>query len=181
MTVIHKTKKHDEQRISILKGIITSESQPKNRINFEHDGSTIKCEFPASIEIKTRGIYENAEPSIKSTSRGIMIDLRVEPKNACDSMRFSCESFLNEIDESDRQFEKHDEQRISTFRGIVIDVIGWRPKERRPMFATRTLAARERKKADDETMTSSLNAKPIRLLLRNTFYFNIFNSCIDFV
>jgi hypothetical protein len=28
---------------------------------------------------------------------------------------------LNEIDENDRQYEKHDEQRISTFRGIVID------------------------------------------------------------
>jgi hypothetical protein len=36
-------------------------------------------------------------------------------------MRLSRESFLNEIDESDLQFEKHDEQRMSTFRGIVID------------------------------------------------------------
>jgi hypothetical protein len=33
-----------------------------------------------------------------------------------------CESFSNEIDESDLQFEKHDEQRISMFRGIVIDL-----------------------------------------------------------
>jgi hypothetical protein len=42
-------------------------------------------------------------------------------------MRFSRELFSNEIDESDRQFEKHDEQRISTFRGIVID-LGAEPK-----------------------------------------------------
>jgi hypothetical protein len=40
--------KHDEQRISILKGIVTSESQPKYRINFEryesrmNDESTMK-------------------------------------------------------------------------------------------------------------------------------------------
>jgi hypothetical protein len=27
----------------------------------------------------------------------------------------------NEIDESDLQFEKHDEQRISTLDGIIID------------------------------------------------------------
>jgi hypothetical protein len=39
-------------------------------------------------------------------------------------MHFSRESFSNEIDESDSQNEKHDEQRISTSRGIVIDVIG---------------------------------------------------------
>jgi hypothetical protein len=39
-------------------------------------------------------------------------------------MHFSRESFSNEIDESGLQFEKHDEQRISTSRGIVIDVIG---------------------------------------------------------
>jgi hypothetical protein len=37
-------------------------------------------------------------------------------------MRFSRESFSNEIDESDPQSEKHDEQRTSTFRGIVIDL-----------------------------------------------------------
>jgi hypothetical protein len=32
------------------------------------------------------------------------------------------ESFSNEIDESDSQDEKHDEQRLSTFRGTVIDL-----------------------------------------------------------
>jgi hypothetical protein len=47
-----------------------------------------------------------------------------EPRNVSDSMRFSRESFSNEIDESDSQFEKHDEQRDSAFRGMMIDVIG---------------------------------------------------------
>jgi hypothetical protein len=63
--------------------------------------STMKCEFPASIEIEAFDISENAEPLIKSTSRGITIDLRIEPENAFDSMRRSCESSSNKIDESD--------------------------------------------------------------------------------
>jgi hypothetical protein len=42
-----------------------------------------------------------------------VIDLREEqPENADDSMRVNSESFSNEIDESDSQLEKHDEQRI---------------------------------------------------------------------
>jgi hypothetical protein len=36
-------------------------------------------------------------------------------------MRLSRESGSNEIDESDMQTEKHDEQRTSTPRGIMID------------------------------------------------------------
>jgi hypothetical protein len=79
--------KHDEQRISILKGTIISELQPKYRIDFErdesrmNDESTMKCEFAASIEIEICEIFEKAEPSIKSTSRGIVIDLRAENEN----------------------------------------------------------------------------------------------------
>jgi hypothetical protein len=96
-----------------------------------------------------------------STFRGIVIDLRPESENAFDSMCFSRESFSNEIDESDLHLEKHDEQRISTFRGIVIDVIGWCSKERAPMRATRRLAAREGKNADDGTMTSSPDVNPM--------------------
>jgi hypothetical protein len=76
-------------------------------------------------------------------------------------MRFSRESFSNEVDESDRQNEKHDEQRDSAFRGIMIDVIQSLSKEPRPMFAIRRLAAREGKKADDETMTSFPDANPM--------------------
>jgi hypothetical protein len=90
-----------------------------------------------------------------------VIDLRRELENAFDSMRLSRESFSNEIDESERQFEKHDEQRISAFRGIMIDVIGWRSKENASKRVTRRLAAREGKKADDGTMTSPLDVSPM--------------------
>jgi hypothetical protein len=42
-----------------------------------------------------------------------VIDLREEQEeNAFDSMCVNSESVSNEIDESDSQFEKHDEQRI---------------------------------------------------------------------
>jgi hypothetical protein len=37
-------------------------------------------------------------------------------------MRVNLDSFSNEIDEIDLQYEKHDEQRIWTWRGIVIDL-----------------------------------------------------------
>jgi hypothetical protein len=89
-----------------------------------------------------------------------VIDLKAEPKDALDSMHLSRESFLNEIDESELQYEKHEEERISAFRGIVIDVIRWLSKERAPMRVTRRLAAREGKKADDGTMTSFPDASP---------------------
>jgi hypothetical protein len=75
-------------------------------------------------------------------------------------MRRSCESVSNEIDESELQSEKHDEQRISACRGIVIDLIGRLSKEREPIRATRSGAAREGKKADDGTMTSYPDANP---------------------
>jgi hypothetical protein len=41
-----------------------------------------------------------------------VIDLREEPENAPDSIRVSFDSFSNEIDESDLQFEKHSGQSI---------------------------------------------------------------------
>jgi hypothetical protein len=44
-----------------------------------------------------------------------------ERDNTSDSIRVSCELDSNEIDESDSQSEKHDDPRISTFRGISID------------------------------------------------------------
>jgi hypothetical protein len=37
-------------------------------------------------------------------------------------MRVNCEFDSNEMDESDLQYEKHDEARISTLLGITIDV-----------------------------------------------------------
>jgi hypothetical protein len=120
--------KHDEQRISIWFGIGTLASQPKYRIIFKRDesrmneDSTVECEFSASIENEIFEMPANAEPSIKSTSRGIMIDLRAESENAFDSIRRTRESFSDEIDESDWHFSKHDKQRISTPRGITIDL-----------------------------------------------------------
>jgi hypothetical protein len=44
-----------------------------------------------------------------------------EYENASDSIRVNREFDSNEIDVSDSQYEKHDEPRISTPRGITID------------------------------------------------------------
>jgi hypothetical protein len=44
-----------------------------------------------------------------------------EGGKAPDSMRFNWEFESNEMDESDSQCEKQDEQRISTLHGITID------------------------------------------------------------
>jgi hypothetical protein len=54
------------------------------------------------------------------TDEGIITD-KLHPPKALVSIRLSRESGSNEIDESDSQFEKHDDPRISTFRGISID------------------------------------------------------------
>jgi hypothetical protein len=48
-----------------------------------NEDSTMKCEFSASIEIEIFETFENAESSIKSTSRGIVIDLRAEGRGDC--------------------------------------------------------------------------------------------------
>jgi hypothetical protein len=64
------------------------------------------------------------EASIDWTLCGILIDWSYENENAFDSIRVNGEFDSNEIDEtdeSDLQFEKHDGQRISTFLGIIID------------------------------------------------------------
>jgi hypothetical protein len=49
-----------------------------------------------------------------------MIDSSDDDENANDSIRFNCEFDSNVIDESEEQFEKQLEPRISTFRGIMI-------------------------------------------------------------
>jgi hypothetical protein len=41
-----------------------------------------------------------------------VIDLREDQAHAYDSMRVNSESVSNEIDESELQYEKHDEERI---------------------------------------------------------------------
>jgi hypothetical protein len=63
------------------------------------------------------GIASNA---INKIVEGMII-AGFSPSNARDSIRFNCEEESNEIDESDSHFEKHDEPRISTRRGIKID------------------------------------------------------------
>jgi hypothetical protein len=45
---------------------------------------TTKCEFLSAIEIETFNIFENAEPSMNSTFRGISIVVTGQPKNALD-------------------------------------------------------------------------------------------------
>jgi hypothetical protein len=50
-----------------------------------------------------------------------MIDESDDLQNASPSIRVKCESDSNVIDESELQFEKHSEPRISTLRGIMID------------------------------------------------------------
>jgi hypothetical protein len=75
-------------------------------------------------------------------------------------MRLIRESPSNEIDEHDLHFEKHDEQRTSACRGIVIKVIRWSSKEPVPMRATRRLGSRGGKNADGATMTSYPDAHP---------------------
>jgi hypothetical protein len=77
--------------------------------------------LPISIEIEDNLTSRNAEPSMNSTFLGIMIDLSDEPENADDSIRVNCEFDSNVIDESDLQYEKQSDPRISTFLGIKID------------------------------------------------------------
>jgi hypothetical protein len=83
--------------------------------------SITKISFPDSIEIDGNVTPINAEPSMNSTFRGITIDSSDEYENASDSIRVKCEFDSNVIDQSDLQFEKHLDSRISTFLGITID------------------------------------------------------------
>jgi hypothetical protein len=74
-----------------------------------------------SIHTEPHWLPTNAEPSMNSTLRGISINSSNESANTSDSMASNCEFTSYKIDESDRQFSKHDDSRISTFRGISID------------------------------------------------------------
>jgi hypothetical protein len=58
---------------------------------------------------------------MNSTFRGISIDSSDEYENADDSIRINREFASNEMDESEKQYEKDDDPRISTLRGISID------------------------------------------------------------
>jgi hypothetical protein len=90
-------------------------------ISIRKSFSITKISFPDSIEIDDNVTLINAEPSMNSTFRGIIIDSSDESRNAYHSIRVKCESDSNMIDKSDIQSEKQDEPRISTFLGIKID------------------------------------------------------------
>jgi hypothetical protein len=77
--------------------------------------------LPISIKQLDKFVWRKAEPSIEQTLDGITIDSMDEHKNTPDSIRVNREFDSNEIDESDPQYQKHDEPRISTPRGIEID------------------------------------------------------------
>jgi hypothetical protein len=57
----------------------------------------------------------NASAAMNTTLSGSKTKLRLVPAKAADSIR-DTEVESNDIDESEMQFEKHDEQRISTPR-----------------------------------------------------------------
>jgi hypothetical protein len=58
---------------------------------------------------------------MNTTPSGSKTKSRRVPTNAADSIRDS-ELDSNKTDESNLQYEKHDDQRTSTLRGIVIDL-----------------------------------------------------------
>jgi hypothetical protein len=63
----------------------------------------------------------NASAAMNTTLSGSKTKSRCVPAKAADSIR-DTDVESNEIDKNDVHFEKHDEQRISTCRGIVIDL-----------------------------------------------------------
>jgi hypothetical protein len=69
-------------------------------------------------------------------------------------MRVNSEFVSNEIDESELQNEKQDEQRIWTWRGIVIDVIGAYPNASLPIRVTGRVVTGDGKRTDNGTMIS---------------------------
>jgi hypothetical protein len=52
----------------------------------------------------------------------MITDVSEEPKNTCDSIRPHNESDSTETDESDSQQLKQEEPRISTIRGMMMEV-----------------------------------------------------------
>jgi hypothetical protein len=67
-------------------------------------------------------------------------------------MCVNSESDSNEIDESNLQYEKHDEQRIWTWRGIVINTIGALSNEPLPIRVTFSVPTSHGKKTDEGTI-----------------------------
>jgi hypothetical protein len=63
----------------------------------------------------------NASPAMNTTLSGSKTKSSRVPAKAADSIR-ETDVESNESNEGDPQYEKHDEQRISTCPGIVIDL-----------------------------------------------------------
>jgi hypothetical protein len=75
--------------------------------------------FPLSIVIDDKFTPQKAELSMNATLPGITIEWSDDYENGDDSSRVNRELDSNEMDESDRQFEKHNEQRTSVSFGII--------------------------------------------------------------
>jgi hypothetical protein len=126
-----QSEKHFDPRISTLFGISIVDAFWKfwinlwSRISRRNPFSTTKISFPDSIEVDDKVTPTNAEPSMNRTFRRITIDWSDEDENvdvnANDSIRVNCEFDLNVINESDLQYEKQFDPRISTLLGTKID------------------------------------------------------------
>jgi hypothetical protein len=82
------------------------------------------CKLSTAIEIEIFETFEKVKPSINWTQPEIATDLRDgQYENVVGPVHFNSECVPNETDESEWQYEKHDEQRIRIRREIVIDLI----------------------------------------------------------
>jgi hypothetical protein len=110
-----RKKKHDEQRISIVRTISIFDETKKLWINLwctiliRHSCSAWKMSLPASIKTESNFVFAHAEPTMNYTFRGISIDWSDDNENADDSIRFNLEIDSNTIVESESQHKKHDE------------------------------------------------------------------------
>jgi hypothetical protein len=68
--------------------------------------------------------------------------------SAAASIRFNCELDSNEIEESELHLEKHDDPRISTFRGISIDSSDENENARGSILVNRELDSNEADESD---------------------------------
>jgi hypothetical protein len=89
-----------------------------------------------------------------------VIDLSDDEENALDSIRVNRESFSKRIDESDLQDEKHSEQRISTDRGILMDLIGEPERARSPIHRTSNGPLRIANCTEEGTTMSRFETQP---------------------
>jgi hypothetical protein len=115
--------KQEQPRMLISHRIWTVDDLEKLQINLwwtisiKRSFSITNISFPLSIVIDDKFTQRKAEPLMNRTLRGIKIDWSDDLSNADDSIRVNREFDSNEIDKSDSQWKKHDEQRFSRLRG----------------------------------------------------------------